>query len=110
MTAAPGAARRASPAHHVTFRQAGTAAFVEERLYRDLHPMLAERLELWRLGNFALERLPSAEDVYLFHGVAHDNPADHRLFAIAEVRDLTPAPTWRTRAAREGTRHIRGWS
>ena len=26
----------------------------------------------------------------MFHGVAHDNPADHRLFALAEVRDLTP--------------------
>jgi acetyl/propionyl-CoA carboxylase alpha subunit/acetyl-CoA carboxylase carboxyltransferase component len=74
---------------HVTYRQSG-GQFVEEALYRNLHPMLAKRLDLWRLGNFALERLPSAEDVYLFHGVAHDNPADHRLFALAEVRDLTP--------------------
>ena len=52
--------------------------------------MLAKRLDLWRLANFRLERLASAEDVYLFHGVAHDNPKDHRLFALAEVRDLTP--------------------
>jgi hypothetical protein len=43
-----------------------------------------------RLANFELRRLRSAEDVYVFHGVAHDNPADHRLFALAEVRDLTP--------------------
>jgi acetyl/propionyl-CoA carboxylase alpha subunit/acetyl-CoA carboxylase carboxyltransferase component len=75
---------------HLTFRQPDGGAFVEEPLYRNLHPMLAERLDLWRLGNFALRRLPSAEDVYLFHGVAHDNPADSRLFALAEVRDLTP--------------------
>ena len=75
---------------HVTYRQPGGDEFVEERLYRDLHPMLAKRLELWRLSNFALERLPSVEDVYLFRGVARDNPGDVRLFAIAEVRDLTP--------------------
>ncbi len=52
--------------------------------------MLAKRLDLWRLANFRLERLASAEDVYLFHGVAHDNPKDSRLFALAEIRDLTP--------------------
>ena len=53
--------------------------------------MLAKRLDLERLGRFAITRLDSAEDVYLFHGVAHDNPKDERLFALAEVRDLTPA-------------------
>ena len=53
--------------------------------------MLAKRLDLWRLANFELRRLRSAEDVYVFHAVAHDNPADHRLFALAEVRDLNPA-------------------
>ncbi len=76
---------------HLTYRQAEGGAFVEERLYRNLHPMLGKRLDLWRLNNFALTRLDSAEDVYLFHGIARDNPADHRLFALAEVRDLTPA-------------------
>ena len=30
------------------------------------------------------------EDVYLFHAIARDNPKDERLFACAEVRDLTP--------------------
>ena len=54
--------------------------------------MIAERLDLWRLSNFSLRRLPSgAEDVYLFHAVAHANPKDERLIAIAEVRDLTAA-------------------
>ncbi|MFI7542165.1 carboxyl transferase domain-containing protein [Actinoplanes sp. NPDC049599] len=75
--------------HHVTYRRRD-GELVEDRLYRNLHPMLAKRLDLWRLGNFRLERLRSAEDVYLFHGVAHDNPKDHRLFALAEVRDLRP--------------------
>ena len=65
-------------------------AFREERVYRGIHPMMALRLQLWRLRNFQLERLPSSEEVFFFHGVAHENPRDERLFAIAEVRDLTP--------------------
>ncbi len=76
--------------HHVTYRQRD-GQFVEEPLYRNLHPMLGKRLELWRLANFELRRLRSAEDVYLFHAVARENPADQRIFALAEVRDLTPA-------------------
>ena len=51
--------------------------------------MLGKRLEVWRFSNFELTRLPSPEDVYVFDGVAKDNPRDHRLFALAEVRDLT---------------------
>ena len=74
---------------HLTFRQGPDGGpFVEDELYRNLHPMLGKRLDLWRLSNFTLERLPSPEDVYLFSGVARDNPKDHRLFALAEVRDL----------------------
>ncbi|HEV7785117.1 MAG TPA: hypothetical protein VGQ28_07260, partial [Thermoanaerobaculia bacterium] len=65
-------------------------AFREERVYRGIHPMMALRLQLWRLRNFQLERLPSSEEVFFFHGVAHENSRDERLFAIAEVRDLTP--------------------
>jgi acetyl-CoA carboxylase carboxyltransferase component/biotin carboxyl carrier protein len=76
---------------YVTFR-GSPEGLVEDRFYRNLHPMLAKRLELWRLGNFDLTRLPSQEDVYLFHGVARDNPKDHRLFALAEVRDMTAVP------------------
>ncbi|HEX4963215.1 MAG TPA: carboxyl transferase domain-containing protein [Thermoanaerobaculia bacterium] len=75
-----------------TFRRsAGDGdAFREERVYRGIHPMMALRLELWRLQNFQLERLPSPEEIYFFRGVAHENLHDERLFAIAEVRDLTP--------------------
>ncbi|HSK25847.1 MAG TPA: carboxyl transferase domain-containing protein [Jiangellales bacterium] len=75
---------------HLTYRPQAGGGMQEELLYRNLHPMLAKRLYLWRLSNFRLERLASAEDVYLFHGIAHENPKDHRLFALAEVRDLTP--------------------
>ena len=76
---------------HFTFRPAGASEFAEDAVYRNLHPLLAKRMDLWRLANFELERLRSVEDIYLFRGVAHDNPADVRLFALAEVRDLTPA-------------------
>lgn len=64
--------------------------YKEEKLYRGLHPMMAKRLHLWRLSNFQIERLPSAEDVYLLHAIARDNPKDERLIACAEVRDVTP--------------------
>ncbi len=75
---------------HFTFSQ-DDAGFTEDPLYRNLHPMIAERLDLWRLSNFTLQRMSSAEDIYLFHAVARQNPKDERLIAIAEVRDLTPA-------------------
>jgi acetyl/propionyl-CoA carboxylase alpha subunit/acetyl-CoA carboxylase carboxyltransferase component len=64
--------------------------YAEDRFFRGIHPMMGKRLHLWRLNNFNIERLPSAEDVYLIRGVARDNPKDERLFACAEVRDLTP--------------------
>jgi acetyl/propionyl-CoA carboxylase alpha subunit/acetyl-CoA carboxylase carboxyltransferase component len=75
---------------HFTFRQ-DESGFTEDPLYRNLHPMIAKRLDLWRLANFTVSRLSSAEDIYLFHAVAKDNAKDERLIAIAEVRDLTPA-------------------
>ena len=65
-------------------------AYEEEKFYRGVHPMMGKRLHLWRLNNFNIERLPSVEDIYLIRGVAKDNPKDERLFACAEVRDLTP--------------------
>jgi acetyl-CoA carboxylase carboxyltransferase component/biotin carboxyl carrier protein len=76
-------------AQHFTYRH-GPDGFVEEAVSRGLHPMMGKRLDLWRLSNFRIDRLASAEDVYLFHGVAHENPKDERLFCLAEVRDLTP--------------------
>jgi acetyl/propionyl-CoA carboxylase alpha subunit/acetyl-CoA carboxylase carboxyltransferase component len=74
---------------HFTFRSA-TSGFSEELRYRGVHPMLFERLQLGRLSKFDLSRLPSAEDIHLYRGVAQGNTKDERLFAMAEVRDLTP--------------------
>src|ERR1700722_15164848 len=80
--------------HHFTFRRgpagAVLAGFGEDRLIRGLHPRVAERMQLERLREFDLTRLPSAdEEVYLFRCVARANPADERLVAMAQVRDLT---------------------
>ncbi|HET9780146.1 MAG TPA: carboxyl transferase domain-containing protein, partial [Candidatus Dormibacteraeota bacterium] len=86
----PGEGLGISSTQHFTFRRTPEGAYLEDLFYRGLHPMMAERLQMWRLKNFRTERLPSVEDVYLFRGVAYDNPKDERLFAIAEVRDLTP--------------------
>ena len=54
-----------------------------------LHPELGERLSLWRMSEFVLDRIPSPADVYLFRGVGRSNPKDERLFALAEVRELS---------------------
>ncbi|NRQ37917.1 ATP-grasp domain-containing protein [Nonomuraea sp. NN258] len=79
--------------HHFTFRPEAEpgAGFAEDRLIRGLHPQIAQRLQLQRLREFDLTRLPSAdEEVYLFKAVARSNPADERLIAMGQVRDLTP--------------------
>ncbi|HET8951911.1 MAG TPA: hypothetical protein VFN44_15425, partial [Solirubrobacteraceae bacterium] len=86
----PGMGRGMSAMLPFTFHP-GDDGPVEQTMLRGLHPMMSRRLRLWRLSEFSLERLPAAEDVYLFHGVARSNPKDERLFAVAEVRDLTPA-------------------
>ncbi|MFB9500544.1 carboxyl transferase domain-containing protein [Saccharothrix mutabilis subsp. capreolus] len=76
--------------HHFTFRPS-LHGLAEERLVRGLHPRIAERMQLDRLRDFDLTRLPSLdEEVYLYQCVAKDNPSDERLVALAQVRDLTP--------------------
>ncbi|GAA1767116.1 carboxyl transferase domain-containing protein [Streptomonospora arabica] len=75
--------------HHFTFRPAG-GGMAEDRLIRGLHPYIAQRMQMERLSNFDLTRLPSSdEEVYLFQCVARDTPSDERLAAFAQVRDLT---------------------
>jgi acetyl-CoA carboxylase carboxyltransferase component len=71
-----------------TYRS-GDGGLVEERFVRGLHPMLGKRMHFSYLTNFALTRLPSEDGVFLFRGVARENPKDERLFCVAEVRDMT---------------------
>ena len=76
--------------HHFTFRPSATG-LDEEHLIRGLHPYIAQRMQMKRLHKFDLTQLPSSdnEEVYLFRCVAKENPADERLVAFAQVRDLT---------------------
>ena len=75
--------------HQVTFRPAQDGGVAEDLTIRDMHPLMGQRLDLWRLKNFNGTRLPAAAGTYLFHVVAKENPSDERLIALAEVRDVT---------------------
>src|SRR5450755_841810 len=77
------------PVPQFTFRPSASG-LAEERVIRGMHPLTGQRLDLWRLKNFTGTRMPSAEGTYLFHLVAPNNPADERLVALAEVRDVAP--------------------
>jgi acetyl-CoA carboxylase carboxyltransferase component/biotin carboxylase/biotin carboxyl carrier protein len=83
-----GLGRQASQ-EHLSFR-GGPTEFTDEPRYGGVHPLLFRRMGLVRLSKFDLQRLPSVEDVFLYRGVARGNAKDERLFAVAEVRDLTP--------------------
>ena len=73
-----------------TFRGGPDGAAVEDPARRGLHPMVAERLGLWRLSGFELTRLPAAApDVHLFRIRGRSVPDDQRLIVLADVRDLT---------------------
>jgi biotin carboxyl carrier protein len=84
--AEPGRGRGMSAMTPFTFRP-GPAGLVEQDVLRGLHPMMSHRLRLSRLAEFGLVRLPSMEDVYLFHGVARSNPKDHRADARGDPVD-----------------------
>ena len=71
-----GSGRDLGHERHAAFylRTLRPTAIKEVALFRGVHPMMGERLHLWRLQNFKIERLPSVEDVYLLHAVANENP------------------------------------
>ena len=50
--------------------------------------MVGRRLNLWRLREFDVTRIEAPEDVLLYECVARENPADRRLVALAQVRQL----------------------
>lgn len=73
----------------VTFRPAEADGLAEDRIIRGMHPLTAQRLDMWRLKNFDGTRLPAPADTYVYHLAAKNNPTDQRLIAMAQVRDLT---------------------
>ncbi len=72
-----------------TFSGGPDGEAVEDRTQRGLHPLVAERLGLWRLSGFELTRLPAVPDLHLFRIRGREVPDDQRLIALADVRDLT---------------------
>ncbi len=75
---------------YVTFRWKALGELVEDEIIRGHHPMVARRLDLWRLREFDIRRLDAPEDVLLLDAVAKSNPSDRRLIAMAQVRQMAP--------------------
>ncbi|MFZ1411044.1 MAG: carboxyl transferase domain-containing protein, partial [Micropruina sp.] len=63
-------------------------SLAEDYRTRGMHPMVGRRLDLWRLRDFDVTRIPAPQDVLLFECVAKSNPADRRLIAMAQVRQI----------------------
>ncbi len=76
------------PVNYFTYRPAPGGGVVEDDLVRGVHPMVGRRLDLWRLRDFDVTRIDAPEDVLLYECVAKENPADRRLVALAQVRQL----------------------
>jgi acetyl/propionyl-CoA carboxylase alpha subunit/acetyl-CoA carboxylase carboxyltransferase component len=72
-----------------TFRGGPDGQAVEDRTQRGWHPLVAERLGVWRFSGFELTRLPADPDVHLFRIQGRENRDDQRLMALADVRELT---------------------
>ncbi|MEQ3554178.1 biotin carboxylase N-terminal domain-containing protein [Pseudonocardia nematodicida] len=72
-----------------TFRPDETGELVEDRTLRGMHPLVADRLRLWRFRDFSLSRIPAVTDVHLFRATGREVTADDRLIAMADVRELT---------------------
>jgi acetyl/propionyl-CoA carboxylase alpha subunit/acetyl-CoA carboxylase carboxyltransferase component len=77
---------------HVTFVRRVDGTTIERNDLHFIHPEVASRVGLDRLGDFALERLAGAEGVYVFHGRSRATAGDERIFVVAQVRaGETPA-------------------
>jgi acetyl/propionyl-CoA carboxylase alpha subunit/acetyl-CoA carboxylase carboxyltransferase component len=87
LAASPGDPARV--VHHLVWRRTD-GSWHEDAVLRGMHPMVGERLHLWRLENFDVTRVPGPQDIHVFDCVARDQSGDERLVAVAEVRDITP--------------------
>ena len=83
---------RGGPDRHRTFHP-GPSGWTEVALH-DVHPAVADRLDLGRLAHFTLERLPAPDGLYSFHGTSPTQPGDERLFVLADIpgAGLDPEP------------------
>ncbi len=77
------------PVGYFVFRPDADGTVAEDDLTRGMHPMVGRRLNLWRLREFEVTRVEAPEDVLLYECVAPHNPADRRLVALAQVRQMS---------------------
>ena len=84
-------ARRAGPAarSYFTFRPAPDG-LRRGQAVRGVHPMVGRAPRPVAAARLRPRAAAVGRGRLLFHGVARDNPQDERLFALAEVRELTP--------------------
>ena len=86
----PAGGRGMSAVDFVNFHRTPGGVLAEDESLRDLHPMMAERLRLWRLAEFDLTRLPSAEDVYLYRRRVEGQPQGRAPVRARRGARLTP--------------------
>jgi acetyl/propionyl-CoA carboxylase alpha subunit/acetyl-CoA carboxylase carboxyltransferase component len=72
----------------------------EDRRYHGIHPETVRRIDLDRLANFELDRLPGSEGIYGFQGRSRSIPSDERIFVLVDVRGRSPD------GGREATLHL----
>jgi acetyl/propionyl-CoA carboxylase alpha subunit/acetyl-CoA carboxylase carboxyltransferase component len=107
------ASKDGEPVHH-TFVSSPDGPV--ERDDHGLHPETVERIDLARLRGFELERLPSEEGIYAFHGRSREVSGDERVFVLADVRGRSPLAGHQAavhlplfeRAFDQATRRLRG--
>jgi acetyl/propionyl-CoA carboxylase alpha subunit/acetyl-CoA carboxylase carboxyltransferase component len=91
--------RPGGPDLHFTFVPT-PAGFAEDANLHGLHPEAAKRVDLPRLANFALERLPASEGLYAFWGKSREDASDERMFVLGDLRSRSPDP------GREAALHV----
>jgi len=74
---------------HRTFVPSGSG-LVEVQHFHGIHPETARRIDLERLNNFQLERIPGVKGIYCFYGRSKEIPADERIFVLADVGGRSP--------------------
>lgn len=98
-----------------TYERTDTAMEINSDLH-DVHPQIAERIDLQRYSGFELERIPGEEGIYTFYGRAREVPDDERIFVLADVpgrfphagRELDPYLANFERAFHRATSRLRG--
>jgi acetyl/propionyl-CoA carboxylase alpha subunit/acetyl-CoA carboxylase carboxyltransferase component len=75
---------------HASFERDPRGGWRERGDLMGLHPETARRIDLSRLADFALERLPGSEGIYAFFGRSRSIRDDERIFLLAEVRAAVP--------------------